>query len=512
MRKIIITVLAAMLLLALASTALAMGTKDFYVTSSGVKAYTEPDKHSSVLEKWSKGDLITFIDVSEDGKWYGYYAGEDLMGWIQKKYLSEDEPCDHEWSKWKVEKEATCTRTGLRTRYCKLCGEEQEETIEKEPHTYGKWKVVREATCTREGLRRRTCQVCGYEQESDIEMIPHTYGEWRTFIQPTDHSAGRRARVCSVCGYQENQDFDPEGTLRRGVRGEPVRQMQQLLVDQGYLYQGGADGVFGGGTETALMKFQRDQGLEPDGVAWPQTQKRLNHEFGPWTVTSLPTRVADGQRTRTCVDCGYQETEAIPAGPTLHRQDRGENVRFVQNMLNDLGYNAGYADGIYGGKLDSAFTAFAQARGYAFKENTVRPMDLDELMSAWLAGRTAESFKGSGDKTSPVQLTLTVTQREADGDLRTFAWTLTNLGNSPCTFKAILLGFGADHDFRGGGDIVLRLDDTNMRANVGNTLSGTFTACADWDKDAAGTFAFAALGVADDGAAEWLSNIVTLEE
>lgn len=52
--------------------------------------------------------------------------------------------------------------------------------------------------------------------------------------------------------------------LLRGLRGEPVRRLQEKLgVD--------ADGVFGGGTEKALKDYQKDNGLKVDGIAGPDT-------------------------------------------------------------------------------------------------------------------------------------------------------------------------------------------------------------------------------------------------
>lgn len=52
--------------------------------------------------------------------------------------------------------------------------------------------------------------------------------------------------------------------LLRGLKGEPVRRLQEKLgVD--------ADGVFGGGTEKALKDYQKDNGLQVDGIAGPDT-------------------------------------------------------------------------------------------------------------------------------------------------------------------------------------------------------------------------------------------------
>ena len=56
--------------------------------------------------------------------------------------------------------------------------------------------------------------------------------------------------------------------LRRGSRGAEVAAMQVKLGIT-------ADGDFGPGTERALMGWQRENGLEPDGVAGPATLAKL---------------------------------------------------------------------------------------------------------------------------------------------------------------------------------------------------------------------------------------------
>ncbi|MEO0990453.1 MAG: peptidoglycan-binding domain-containing protein [Pseudomonadota bacterium] len=49
------------------------------------------------------------------------------------------------------------------------------------------------------------------------------------------------------------------------TRGAVVRDLQNTLVDLGYDV-GGVDGIFGSGTETALLWFQYDNGLEQSGA------------------------------------------------------------------------------------------------------------------------------------------------------------------------------------------------------------------------------------------------------
>lgn len=63
----------------------------------------------------------------------------------------------------------------------------------------------------------------------------------------------------------------PERTalLGRGSVGEAVRDLQQNLSALGYPLA--ADGIFGRDTEKAVRAFQRDHGLDADGIAGPRT-------------------------------------------------------------------------------------------------------------------------------------------------------------------------------------------------------------------------------------------------
>lgn len=58
--------------------------------------------------------------------------------------------------------------------------------------------------------------------------------------------------------------------LRRGDRGEEVRELQQMLWDTGFIFEE-PDGVFGGNTEKAVKWFQEYALLEQTGVADDRT-------------------------------------------------------------------------------------------------------------------------------------------------------------------------------------------------------------------------------------------------
>jgi len=64
-------------------------------------------------------------------------------------------------------------------------------------------------------------------------------------------------------------DSSKRPTLRRGARGELVKQIQTKL-------KLGADGIFGPMTEAKVREFQREQDLVPDGIVGPKCWAALD--------------------------------------------------------------------------------------------------------------------------------------------------------------------------------------------------------------------------------------------
>jgi peptidoglycan hydrolase-like protein with peptidoglycan-binding domain len=78
-----------------------------------------------------------------------------------------------------------------------------------------------------------------------------------------------------------------DGILRRGDVGTDVTNLQQRLSALGY-YQGSIDGDFGEGTEAAVLQFQRQNNLVPDGIAGPVTLSAINNARLPNAITQVP--------------------------------------------------------------------------------------------------------------------------------------------------------------------------------------------------------------------------------
>jgi len=61
--------------------------------------------------------------------------------------------------------------------------------------------------------------------------------------------------------------------LKIGSSGTAVRTLQQGLASKGYSLS--VDGVFGPVTQSAVMSFQRSQGIIVDGIVGPVTWGKL---------------------------------------------------------------------------------------------------------------------------------------------------------------------------------------------------------------------------------------------
>lgn len=110
-----------------------------------------------------------------------------------------------------------------------------------------------------------------------VEAMGHAYGVVKTKLSGRGWAYWSKPRWIS---YEAAAPADaaknelPE--LGLGSAGEYVRSVQLLLIGRGYSCgSGGADGEFGICTEFAAAAYQREHGLEPDGIVGVKTWKRL---------------------------------------------------------------------------------------------------------------------------------------------------------------------------------------------------------------------------------------------
>ncbi len=112
--------------------------------------------------------------------------------------------CEHEYGKWIISQDETCTEDGIKYRECTKCDSSVKGHIETGfvkalGHAFGDG-VVTEPTCGGKGYTTYTCANCGgTKTDSETPALSHTYGEWAETKAPTCTEKGEKQKVCSVC-------------------------------------------------------------------------------------------------------------------------------------------------------------------------------------------------------------------------------------------------------------------------------------------------------------------------
>ncbi|MDQ3738600.1 MAG: peptidoglycan-binding protein [Actinomycetota bacterium] len=208
------------------------------------------------------------------------------------------------------------------------------------------------------------------------------------------------------------------GSLSIGSRGDAVRNLQRALINGGVYVLGGADGVFGPATQSAVKSFQQRNGLPASGVADSATLRALQGSggnpspsngyvglkqgstgpavravqqaimrtgltllggadgvFGPATTSALKLyQRTNGLSVTGAVDAATARVMGLSGSPPIGDGntpagypvfgERGARVVALQSALmsNRLSF-AGGADGSFGSATTGAITRFQQARG-----------------------------------------------------------------------------------------------------------------------------------------------------
>ena len=101
-------------------------------------------------------------------------------------------------------------------------------------------------------------------------------------------------------------------TLKQGSRGETVKKIQQKLKRWGY-YSGAVDGIYGAKTKSAVIYFQRRNGLKADGIVGTKTFQALGI-----AVSSQSTSQSGGVG-------GYSSSDVALLAKLIHAEARGES-------------------------------------------------------------------------------------------------------------------------------------------------------------------------------------------
>ncbi|GGA61143.1 spore cortex-lytic enzyme [Ornithinibacillus halotolerans] len=135
--------------------------------------------------------------------------------------------------------------------------------------------------------------------------------------------------------------------IQRGAMGDDVIELQARLQYIGY-YNGKIDGVFGWGTYWALRNFQKDYGLDIDGLAGLKTRQKLvdvSKFDGKWVHTQIAQGndftyyggqpLSEQTRSKKGSSGGSKSKSAAPKGTTNTNNNTGGNNAGTTNNTAD---------------------------------------------------------------------------------------------------------------------------------------------------------------------------------
>ncbi len=171
------------------------------------------------------------------------------------------------------------------------------------------------------------------------------------------------------------------GLLKKGDNGESVRMLQSRLKELGF-YDGVIDGDFGGGTEEAVRLFQRQHGLDVDGIA---AQKTFAVLYGGGAQRIVVTPTPDPNAMPILVSRDYPVDEnykprdlvlvknVIPSSLATVKGSEIEGDRTAVNAMVTM-LQAAHADGVTNWQISAGYRSL----GY---QKTLFDRQVDEYMS-----------------------------------------------------------------------------------------------------------------------------------
>lgn len=124
---------------------------------------------------------------------------------------------------------------------------------------------------------------------------------------------------CTMTDNSDSSTMQTEAVetavLKQGSSGSEVKEVQRRLKLWGY-YKGSVDGVFGASTKSAVIAFQKKNGLTADGVVGKSTYKALG-------MTNSYNLLVGGSSNGQGAN-GFSSSDVYLLAKTIYAEGRGE--------------------------------------------------------------------------------------------------------------------------------------------------------------------------------------------
>lgn len=171
------------------------------------------------------------------------------------------------------------------------------------------------------------------------------------------------------------------GGIRKGERGEMVDQMQDRLVELGFMtaqQKATGPGIFGPQTDAALRSFQRQNGLAVDGIMGPNTYNKLQGNSTP----------APGGGTVSPNTNLYSASSGVEITPELAPRLDQVAAEYLRRTGQKLHVTSGYRSPA---RQASAMAGLIQRNGQNYVRNLyANKTAVNEILNAYNRGGVAE--------------------------------------------------------------------------------------------------------------------------
>lgn len=162
--------------------------------------------------------------------------------------------------------------------------------------------------------------------------------------------------------------------LKMGMKGDDIRELQEKLIKLGYSCgDSGADGEFGKDTLAAVIKYQTQKGLEPDGEVGPLTMASIDNNSGALSDISIAKPAAKTDSNEEIIwDFLMSKIQNAFAVAGIMGNLNAESALKPNNLQDTYEKSLGYSDDEYTKAVDNyTYSNFIyDAAGYGLAQWT----------------------------------------------------------------------------------------------------------------------------------------------
>ena len=256
----------------------------------------------------------------------------------ETKETEISDPLGHDYGEWKITKDPTCTKYGLKKRYCKRCDELDLDVIDPTGHQHTKIIDQKPATCEEKGYTGDVyCEDCRIiiQDGTEIAATGHDWDEGKITKEPTQTSTGIKTYTCKTCKKTKEETIPmlkghnwDQGTITKlptcTEQGEKTYKCIDEDCDETY-----TESIPATGHKNTKVINQKDATCESEGytgdtfcddckqvIKAGKTINPTGHTWNNGTLKTAPTCESEGIKEYTCMTCG--KTKEEPIAPTGH--------------------------------------------------------------------------------------------------------------------------------------------------------------------------------------------------